>query len=301
MAFFGVCYSPYRQETTPPPHPVPENQVNADIRQIADAGFKCIRTYSQGGTTDGNIWNVAAAAKHGLKVALGVWIVPDNDALNKKRIDTAWAELQAHPSAAMHLVIGNEVNRTDVGVYKPGDVLKAVQYAIATRPNYSSVPANTYVTVCFSGTVLQNASSPWQGVVEACESVVYLTVYPWYGGAQPNNIDANMAWSWSNGMQQVAALGKKVIIAEIGWPSAGGRETSIANQQTNYKTTRKWVSGQNTLNMSFDTFWFEMYDEPWKTAEGSWGPYWGLCNKAGVPKFQFSATADERPLSAMEA
>ena len=276
MAFFGVCYSPYRQETTPPPHPVPENQVNADIRQIADAGFKCIRTYSQGGTTDGNIWNVAAAAKHGLKVALGVWIVPDNDALNKKRIDTAWAELQAHPSAAMHLVIGNEVNRTDVGVYKPGDVLKAVQYAIATRPNYSSVPANTYVTVCFSGTVLQNASSPWQGVVEACESVVYLTVYPWYGGAQPNNIDANMAWSWSNGMQQVAALGKKVIIAEIGWPSAGGRETSIANQQTNYKTTRKWVSGQNTLNMSFDTFWFEMYRRALEDGGGFMGSLLGI-------------------------
>ena len=160
MAFFGVCYSPYRLETTPPPHMVPESQVDADIKQIAAAGFKCIRTYSQGGAFDGNIWNVPAAAKHGLKVGLGVWIVPDNDTLNQKRIDTAWAQLQAHPSAAMHLVIGNEVNRKDSGVYTPSDVLKAVKYAIAQRAHYPAVPSNTHVTVCFSGTVLQNAGSP---------------------------------------------------------------------------------------------------------------------------------------------
>jgi exo-beta-1,3-glucanase (GH17 family) len=302
MTFFGVCYSPYRLETTPPPHMVPESQVDADIKQIAAAGFKYIRTYSQGGTSDGNIWNVAAAAKYGLKVGLGVWIVPDDDALNQHRIDTAWAQLQAHPTTAMHLVIGNEVNRTDSGVYKPSDVLKAVKYAIAKRASYSRVPANTYVTVCFSGTVLQQAGSPWEEVVKACESVVYLTVYPWYGGAQPGNINQNMEWSWTNGMQQVAALGKRVVIAEIGWPSAGGRETSVANEQTNYGVTKKWVSGHNSLNMAFDTYWFEMYDEPWKTAEGPWGPYWGLCHSSGQPKFQFSASSDEQPaLSAVEA
>jgi exo-beta-1,3-glucanase (GH17 family) len=302
MAFFGVCYSPYRLETTPPPHMVPESQVDADIKQIATAGFKYIRTYSQGGASDGNIWNVPAAAKHGLKVGLGVWIVPDDDTLNEKRIDTAWAQLQAHPTAAMHLVIGNEVNRTDSGVYSPSDVLKAVKYAIKQRAKYSAVLPNTYVTVCFSGTVLQYAGSPWQEVVQACESVVYLTVYPWYGGAQQGNINENMEWSWSNGMQQVTALGKKVIIAEIGWPSANGRETSIPNEQINYGVTQKWVSGQNKLKMAFDTYWFEMYDEPWKTAEGAYGPYWGLCHSNGKQKFQFSARVGEQPVrTAVEA
>lgn len=158
----------------------------------------------------------------------------------------------------MHLVIGNEVNRTNSGVYKPSDVLKAVKYAIAKRASYPDVPSNTRVTVCFSGTALQEAGSPWEEVVKACESVVYLTVYPWYGGAKPGNINQNMEWSWANGMQQVVALGKRVIIAEIGWPSAGGRETSVPNEQINYGVTKKWVSGQNSLNMAFDTYWFEM-------------------------------------------
>ena len=143
VAFFGVCYSPYRLQTTPPPHSVPESQVNADIKQIAAAGFRYIRTYSQGGAGDGNKWNVAAAASCGLKVGLGVWIVPDDEAANQKSIDAAWAQLQANPSAAMHLVIGNEVDRKDVVVYQPSDILKAVKYAKAARSNYPAVPSST--------------------------------------------------------------------------------------------------------------------------------------------------------------
>ncbi len=222
--------------------------------------------------------------------------IPDDDSANQKSIDAAWAQLQANPSTAMHLVIGNEVDRKDVVVYKPSDILKAVKYAIASRANYPAVPPNTYVTVCFSGTVLQEADSPWEDVVKACENIVYLTVYPWYGGAQPNDISGNMTWSWSNGMQQVVALGKKVIIAEIGWPSAGGRETSAANEKVNYQTTKQWVSGHNSLKMAFDTFWFEMYDEPWKTAEGAWGPHWGLCSKDGRQKFPLPVNAGEQPV-----
>jgi hypothetical protein len=59
-------------------------------------------------------------------------------------------------------------------------------------------------------------------------------------------------------------------------PSSGGRETSVANEKTNYEVTKKWVSGTNPLGMSFDTYWFEMFDEPWKTQEGPQGPHWGL-------------------------
>jgi hypothetical protein len=48
--------------------------------------------------------------------------------------------------------------------------------------------------------------------------------------------------------------------------------------------------------MAFDTFWFEMYDEPWKTAEGLWGPHWGLCSKDGQQKFQLPESAGEQPV-----
>ena len=116
---------------------------------------------------------------------------------------------------------------------------------------------------------------------------MYLTVYPWYGNADPGNIDAQMQWSWDNGLRQVAERGKTVVIAEIGWPSEGGRETSVDNERINFEVTRKSVSGQNSLGKSFDTYWFEMFDEPWKSNEGGQGPHWGLCDSDGNPTFDF--------------
>ena len=56
-----------------------------------------------------------------------------------------------------------------------------------------------------------------------------------------------MKWSYDNGMKQVEALNKSVIIGEIGWPSQGGRETSVQNEELNYKATDKWVRGGEFL------------------------------------------------------
>ena len=39
MAFFGVCYSPYRQGNDPPPRPVSEAEVGADLALIAARKF----------------------------------------------------------------------------------------------------------------------------------------------------------------------------------------------------------------------------------------------------------------------
>jgi exo-beta-1,3-glucanase (GH17 family) len=96
-----------------------------------------------------------------------------------------------------------------------------------------------------------------------------------------------MKWSYDNGMKQVEALYKNVIIGEIGWPSQGGRETSVQNEELNYKATDKWVRGGNFLKKNYFSFWFEMFDEPWKTQEGSYGPYWGLYGSGANPKEKF--------------
>ena len=79
------------------------------------------------------------------------------------------------------------------------------------------------------------------------------------------------------------------MIAEIGWPSDGAPnwKTSVANEKLNYATTKTWVSGQNSLNRAFDTYWFEMFDEPWKTKEGPWGPHWGLYTAGDNPQPKF--------------
>jgi exo-beta-1,3-glucanase (GH17 family) len=259
----GVCYSPYHQQGGPGPG-YTEADVEADMAIIAKH-FHSIRTYT---VQFANIYNVRAASKHNLKVCLGAWIFQGDWSRTQSEITTAAEQVFEHPGTVVHFIVGNEVDRPKLN-YTPGEVLQAMKYARKTLDGYG--PNDIPVTVCFTGTVLQpgNPSSAiWSETVNACEKLVYLTVYPWYGNSPPGNIDPNMQWSYDHGMKQVEARGKQVVIGEIGWPSAGGRETSVENEKLNFGVTNAWVLGKNPLNKPYEAFWFEMFDEPWKTEEG---------------------------------
>jgi exo-beta-1,3-glucanase (GH17 family) len=265
--------------------------------KIVSSTFKQIRTY---GVDDGNQWNIDKARKFDIrKLAVGVWVFPGNAAKTNAQIDMAIGQLVAAANKYggfehIDLVIGNEVNRSDVAVYSPADILSGMAYAKQAVNKVSSILDSVYVTTCFSGTVLrpdQPDAAKWLPVVDACDERTLLTVYPWYGGAAPNDIKVQMKWSWENGLKQVQARHKEVVIAEIGWPSAGGRDTSVENEKTNYETTKAWVDMGNPMGISFNTYWFEMFDEPWKTKEGAQGPHWGLCTSGSNPQPKFHFTA----------
>ena len=287
MPFFGVCYGPshfgaYGQGVT-------ESTVDADLQMVAARGFRHIRTYQVEGP---NQWNVDKAGKNGLQVGVGIWPVPDHPVVNQRAVDTALQQAQDAAvrygrDVMLHLVVGNEVNRTDNDTYTPDDIIQVMKYAIRRRPEYPAVKAK--ITSCFSGTVLTDqGGTKWAPVIQLCEGPVYLTIYPWYGNAAPNNIAPQMDWSWNNGLQQVKDLGKDILIAEIGWPSAGGgTRSSPQNEGVNYGVTKAFLSSNPNSKWLLDTYWFEMFDEPWKTNEGAVGPHWGLCDKDRNPKFNF--------------
>lgn len=294
MPIDGVCYGPYRMPGSSPPAPVPEAQIDADMAMIAKAGFKIVRTYDVNG---GNRFNIGKAGKHGLTVGAGI-DVTNNSAADRASIDEAWTQAENALSmyatnVVVHLCVGNEVDRVDNRHYDPNYILSLMTYAKQARSKYPAIDAK--VTTCFSGTVLMNANSPWLNVVKACDDVVYLTLYPYYGQKAagypqpiPGNIEPQMNWSWQNGLQQVKALGKTLVIAESGWPSAGGWGASAPNEETFSKSLAGYVAGQ-WPNWNVSTFWFEMFDEPWKTNEGGIGPYFGLYTSGAnpQPKFKF--------------
>jgi exo-beta-1,3-glucanase (GH17 family) len=301
MAYFGVCYSPYRIGS-----PgnwkglVTEATVKADMQTIVDMGFTHIRTY---GVDGGNQWNVAQALARNLSLGLGVWMHGKNDpnweSWNKAQVDLALDQVNGASNGAsvsLDLVIGNEVDRTDNDTYTEEIILKAMEYAKESRKRFPNIHAR--VTTCFSGTVAQNTrTSQWTNIIQkVCEDVVYLTVYPWYGQCSqhtinPANIDPQMDWSYnSGGIKNVTQWAfKEVVIAEIGWPSAGKPEcgTTVDNERINFSTTKNWMATHpwNKGNTTFNTFWFSMFDEPWKSNEGGQGPYWGLCDKDGNRKW----------------
>ena len=81
--------------------------------------------------------------------------------------------------------------------------------------------------------------------------------------------------------------GKRIVIAEFGWPSAGynrqGAEPGRLEQAT---VLRQFVSRADALGIDYNII--EAFDQPWKTSEGSVGRYWGMFDTSRQPKFSWT-------------
>ena len=85
---------------------------------------------------------------------------------------------------------------------------------------------------------------------------------------------------------QSIAMGKKVIIAETGWPSKGENvEEAIPSELNAMKyfiTTQEWAK-----NNAVELFYFSSFDESWKVKqEGTVGAAWGIWDKDEKLKFE---------------
>ena len=69
--------------------------------------------------------------------------------------------------------------------------------------------------------------------------------------------------------------GKRIVIAEFGWPSAGyNRQTATPGKLEQASEIRSFLSRAQALGMDYNII--EAFDQPWKTFEGSVGAYWVL-------------------------
>jgi len=81
--------------------------------------------------------------------------------------------------------------------------------------------------------------------------------------------------------------GKRIMIAEFGWPSAGynlGNADPGPFQQAS--VLRNFVVRAEAIGMDYNIV--EAIDQPWKFFEGGVGPYWGILNAAREPKFSWT-------------
>jgi cellulose synthase/poly-beta-1,6-N-acetylglucosamine synthase-like glycosyltransferase len=81
--------------------------------------------------------------------------------------------------------------------------------------------------------------------------------------------------------------GKRIVIAEFGWPSAGynlkNAEPGTFEQAA---VLRNFVTRAEAIGMEYNIV--EAIDQPWKFFEGGVGPYWGVLNAAREPKFAWT-------------
>jgi cellulose synthase/poly-beta-1,6-N-acetylglucosamine synthase-like glycosyltransferase/exo-beta-1,3-glucanase (GH17 family) len=81
--------------------------------------------------------------------------------------------------------------------------------------------------------------------------------------------------------------GKRIVIAEFGWPSAGYNLINADPgpfQQAS--VLRNFVARAEAIGMEYNIV--EAIDQPWKYFEGGVGPYWGILKADGEPKFSWT-------------
>jgi cellulose synthase/poly-beta-1,6-N-acetylglucosamine synthase-like glycosyltransferase/exo-beta-1,3-glucanase (GH17 family) len=81
--------------------------------------------------------------------------------------------------------------------------------------------------------------------------------------------------------------GKRIVIAEFGWPSGGyNRQSSVPGKLEQASVIRSFLSRAEALGMEYNII--EAFDQPWKTSEGSVGAYWGLFDANRELKFAWT-------------
>ena len=261
----SISYSPFADSSHPDTGARPTaEQIRADLAAIAPY-TRAIRTYS---ATGGAELVPPIAAEFGLKVTVGAWI-DKNEARNDREIRSA-LELARHYSNVDAIVVGNETTlRDDMSV---PDLIKLIQSVKRSSP----VPVTT-------GEIW----TVWIDHPELASAVDFIAAHIlpyWEGFDASRAVDQTI--EFYDKLRQMHP-GKRIVIAEFGWPSAGYNfHNADPGRIAQAMVLRDFVTRAQAYGIDYNVV--EAIDQPWKTMEGGVGPYWGLFDASRQPKFSWT-------------
>ena len=261
----SVSYAPFDGTGHPDIDNIPTvEKIRADLKKLATM-TKAIRLYS---STGGVELVPAVAAEFGLKVMVGAWIDKNVDR-NKREIDAA-ITLARRNSNVIGVVVGNEViYRGEQEVADLIEMIKRVKKSVG-------VPVTT-------GEIWH----VWREFPQLANNVDFIAAHVlpyWENFTDKQAVD--QAVDRFNLLRDLFP-GKRVVIAEFGWPSAGYNLLNAnPGQFEQASVLRNFVTRAEAIGMDYNIV--EAIDQPWKFFEGGVGPYWGILNAAREPKFSWT-------------
>src|SRR5271169_1468138 len=261
----SVSYSPFKDSAHPDYGPRPTvEQIRADLKAIAPY-TRAIRTYS---STGGGELVPPIAAEFGLKVTVGAWIDKTKDR-NEREIRSA-LDLARRNSNVNAIVVGNETmlrNETSAE-----DLIKLIQRVKRSSP----VPVTT-------GEIW----TVWIDHPELASAVDLIAAHIlpyWEGFDVSQAVDQTIEFY---DKLRRAHPGKRIVIAEFGWPSAGYNfHDANPGRMEQAAVIRDFVHRAEAYGIDYNIV--EAIDQPWKTFEGGVGPYWGLFDASREAKFSWT-------------
>jgi exo-beta-1,3-glucanase (GH17 family)/glycosyltransferase involved in cell wall biosynthesis len=266
----SISYSPYTRSQHPDygDRPTPE-QIRADLK-ILSPYTQAIRTYS---STGGGELVPAIAAEFGLKVTLGIWIDKNEDR-NEREIQAAIA-LARRYSNINAIVVGNETTlRAEKSI---DELIRLIQRVKRQSP----VPVTT-------GEIW----TVWIDHPELASAVDFIAAHilPYWDGFDASQaVDKTV--EFYTRLRQVHP-GKRVVIAEFGWPSAGyNMREADPGRIEQASVLRDFVSRAEAYGIDYNII--EAFDQPWKTNEGGVGMYWGIFDASRHVKFAWTGLVSD--------
>jgi exo-beta-1,3-glucanase (GH17 family)/cellulose synthase/poly-beta-1,6-N-acetylglucosamine synthase-like glycosyltransferase len=261
----SVSYAPFEGTGHPDVDNIPNaDKIRADMKKLAPL-TRAIRLYS---STGGVELVPPIAAEFGLKVMVGAWIDKNADR-NAREIESA-INLAKHNSNVIGIVVGNEtVYRGEQKVDDLIELIKKVKKSV-------NVPVTT-------GEIW----NIWRDNPQLASSVDFIAahVLPYW-----ENFSASQAVDQAVYIYQLLRdkfPGKRIMIAEFGWPSAGyNLRNADPGPFEQAVVLRNFVVRAEAIGMEYNIV--EAIDQPWKFFEGGVGPYWGILNADREPKFSWT-------------
>jgi exo-beta-1,3-glucanase (GH17 family)/cellulose synthase/poly-beta-1,6-N-acetylglucosamine synthase-like glycosyltransferase len=266
----SVSYAPFDGAGHPDVDNLPNaDKIRADVKTLAPL-TRAIRLYS---STGGVEMVPPIANEVGLKVTVGAWIDKNVDRNEREMLSAI--DLAKRNSNVNGIVVGNETIYR--GEQKIEDLIKLIQRVKGSV----NVPVTT-------GEIW----NIWIEHPELASSVDFIAAHIlpyWEGFSEKQAVDQALIIYQK---LRDAFPGKRIVIAEFGWPSAGyNLKNGTPGPFEQAVTLRTFVSRAEAIGMEYNIV--EAIDQPWKFVEGGVGPYWGFLNAAREPKFAWSGPVED--------
>ena len=312
----SVSYAPFEPGHTVGDIVADSEKVRADLRKLSTLA-RAVRLYS---STEGNELVPPIAAEFGLKVTVGAWI--DKDSNRNAREIEAVINLARRNSNVIGVVVGNEtvyrgeqIPMENLGPIagtgpEPAEVARILGDENQRVADADAQPAEKRAEAMKYAVAANNVYRLARLIQRIKKSVnVPVTTGEiwniWRDHPQLANsadfIAAHVLPYWENftdtqAVDQAVAMyrllreqfpGKRIVIAEFGWPSSGyNLLNAVPGQFEQASVLRNFVARAEAIGMDFNIV--EAIDQPWKFSEGGVGPYWGILNAEREPKFAWT-------------
>ena len=310
----SVSYAPFEPGHTVADVAVDSEKVRTDLKKLSTL-TRAVRLYS---STEGNELVPPIAAEFGLKVTVGAWI--DKNANRNDREIESVISLARHNSNVIGVVVGNETiyrgeqvpieNLKPAAEASPEDAA-AILREESERVRDAEAQPEDKRAEALKWALAENNVHRLIKLIQRIKKSVSVPVTTgeiwniWRDHPQLANsadfIAAHVLPYWENftdkqAVDQAVAMfqllrdqfpGKRIMIAEFGWPSAGyNLRSANPGPFEQAVTLRNFVSRADAIGMEYNIV--EAIDQPWKFFEGGVGPYWGILNADREPKFSWT-------------